>query len=150
MFYRVYNTTAAKDGLNAFNVSLEWTQDVRPLGENNDDIDDAESSTFNAGWITDGTEVASQAEITGGIHIYYIKDDTRIRGVPGDGPYLLRVKYVLETGHTLAGGDTIKVEFWANAHSVEADSNPYGEQNGAGLSLELPSKRIKIKEDRFA
>lgn len=149
VFYRVYGTDIAKDGSYAFNVTLEWSNNVQPIGQELDD-DTLTGAIYNDNYLLAlGDSVVSQSTISSGITVFDIKDDVLARGVPGSGPYLLRVRYELESGHVLTGGSEIGIEFWGNAYANQAESNYYGEQDGA-ISLERPSRRSKVEEDRFA
>ena len=149
VFYRVYGTDIAKDGSYAFNVTLEWSNNVQPLGQELDD-DALTGATYNDNYLLGmGDSVVSQSTISSGITVFDIKNDVLARGVPGSGPYLLRVRYELESGHVLTGGSEIGIEFWGNAYANQAESNFYGEQDGT-INLELPSRRLKAEENRFA
>ena len=149
VFYRVYGTDIAKDGSYAFNVTLEWSNNIQPIGQDLDD-DILTGAIYNDNYLLGmGDSVVSQSTISSGITVFDIKDDVLARGVPGSGPYLLRVRYELESGHSLTGGSEIGIEFWGNAYANHAQSNYYGDPIDA-ISLERPSRRIKVEQDRFA
>ena len=131
--FRAYNEDSAKDGLQRYNLALQHASNYRPSGE---DLTDEEESgysiddlTWSSAWLQSATQVASQSEITGGIHIYYIFEDTLARGVGGEGPYFVRLALIAESGHAHNSGETITLEFLGTTHSLSRQSNSYGVLN---------------------
>lgn len=128
--FRAYNEDSTKDGLQRYNLQLQHASNYRPSGE---DLTDEEESgysiddlTWSSTWLQNATQVASQSEITGGIHIYYVFEDTLVRGVVGEGPYFVRLALIAESGHAHNSGETITLEFLATTHSLSRQSNSYG------------------------
>jgi len=154
--FRVYNPNPLRDGSFRYNVQLEWAANYRPSGE---DLTDEEESgysiddlTWSSTWIQNANQIASQTEITGGIHIYYMLEDTLVRGVAVDGPYFVRVSIIAESGQAISSGESVVMEFLATTHSMARGSNPYGPLN-ANISMATaigsPLKRRTLSLDRF-
>jgi len=154
--FRVYNPSDPKYGSFRYNVQLEWAANYRPSGE---DLTDPEESgysiddlTWQSTWLQNGSQIASQSEITEGIHIYYILEDTLVRGVAGDGPYFVRVSIVAESGQAISSGESVIMEFLATTHSMARGSNPYSPFNvniSRATAIGSPLKRRKLSLDRF-
>lgn len=152
--FRTYNPDSGKDGTNVYKILLQHASNYRPSGEDLTDEEESKSSiddlTWSSTWLQNGDQVASQSDISGGIHTYYILEDTLNRGVSGDGPYFVRLAFIVYPGQAKNSGESIMMEFLATTHSLSRGSNPYSRlADSKGTRIGFPRGRRKLDSDRF-
>ena len=147
ILYRVYNPYSGKDADFVVNTTLEWSTSVIPTGQDLEGVDEVDNATWNATWIANADELLG-GSLDGGINNFYIKDQTINAGFYSSGPGLIRVAATFTTGCDLSlGGLTYIVEFWANSHSVNAQSNVYVGNNGS-MDIHSNSRKTNLLSDR--